>query len=94
MAGDPTKRNQNLYCQYQQEPEHTTEDCRNLKTHLNQLVREGKLSHLLHYSSGRQEQTNVEARRDTLRSPIGTINVILAAPKKTGSHPSRIMSVA
>ena len=52
MASDPTKRNQNLYCQYHQEPGHTTDDCRNLKNHLDQLVREGKLRHLLHHSSG------------------------------------------
>ena len=32
MAGDPMKRNQNLYCQYHQELAHTTEDCRNLGT--------------------------------------------------------------
>ena len=38
MAGNPTKRNQNLYCQYHQEPGHTTDDYRNLKNHLNQLV--------------------------------------------------------
>ena len=94
MAGDLTKRNQNLYCQYHQEPRHTTEDCRNLKNHLDQLVREGKLNHLLHHSSGRQEQTNVETRRDTLRPPIGMINVILAALGRTGSHPSSVMSVA
>ena len=30
MAGDPTKRNQNLYCHYHQEWGHTTEDYRNL----------------------------------------------------------------
>ncbi|XP_050253698.1 uncharacterized protein LOC126699770 [Quercus robur] len=94
MAGNPTKRNQNLYCQYHQKPRHTTEDCRNLKNHLDQLVREGKLNHLLHHSSGQQEQTNVKTRRDTLRPPIGTINVILAALGRTGSHPSRVMLVA
>ena len=52
MAGDPTKRNQNLYCHYHQEQGHTTEDCRNLWDHLDQLVREGKLKSLLHHSSG------------------------------------------
>ena len=38
MAGDPMRHNQNLYCQYHQEHGHTTEDCRNLWDHLNQLV--------------------------------------------------------
>ncbi|XP_030936109.1 uncharacterized protein LOC115961236 [Quercus lobata] len=94
MAKDPMKRNQNLYCQYYQEPGHTIEDCRNLKNHLDQLVQEGKLSHLLYHSSGRQEQTNVKTWRDTLRLPIGTINVILAVPGRTSSYPSRVMSVA
>ena len=52
MAGDPVKRNQNLYCHYHQEQGHTTEDCRNLWDHLDQLVGEGKLKSLLHHSSG------------------------------------------
>ena len=52
MAGDPLKRNQNLYCHYHQDHGHTTEDCRNLWNHLDQLVRKGKLRHLLHLSSG------------------------------------------
>ena len=30
MAGDPSKRNQNLYCHYHQDHRHSTEDCRNL----------------------------------------------------------------
>ncbi|XP_050254982.1 uncharacterized protein LOC126700846 [Quercus robur] len=52
MAGDPSKRNQNLYCAYHQEPGHTTDDCRNLKNHLDRLVQEGKLRHLLHRPEG------------------------------------------
>ncbi|XP_030939985.1 uncharacterized protein LOC115964896 [Quercus lobata] len=80
MAGDPAKRNQNLYCEYHQEPGHTTDDRRNLKNHLDRLIREGKLRHLLHHPVGRQEQTSVEARPSTLRPLIGTINVILTLP--------------
>ena len=95
MVGDPTKRNQNLYCQYHQEPGHTTEDCRNLKNHLDQLVREGKLRHLLHHSSSQQGHANPEAWRDaSLRPLIGTINVILAAPGQTSFCLSKVMSVA
>ena len=52
MTGDPMNRNQSLYCHYHQDHGQTTEDCRNLWDHLEQLVREGKLKQLLHHSSG------------------------------------------
>ena len=38
IAGDSSKRNQSLYCQYHQDYGHTAEDCRNLWNHLDQLV--------------------------------------------------------
>ena len=94
MASDPAKHNQNLYCEYHQELGHTTNDCKNLKNHLDRLVREGKLRHLLHHPVGRQEQSIVETRQSTLRPPIGMINVILAVLGRTGSHPFRVMLVA
>ena len=59
MAGDPVNHNQNLYCHYHQDHGHITEDCRNLWDHLEQLVREGKLKHLLHHSSGREGQSSL-----------------------------------
>ena len=43
IVGNPEKRNRNFYCQYHQDHRHTTEDCRSLWDHLDQLVREGKL---------------------------------------------------
>ena len=61
MAGESTRRNQNFYCQYHQDHGHTTEDCRNLWNYLDQLVREGKLKHLLHHSSGHQSQAHQES---------------------------------
>ncbi|XP_050278250.1 uncharacterized protein LOC126719745 [Quercus robur] len=95
MAGDPSKRNQNLYCHYHPDHGHTTEDCWNLWNHLDQLVREGKLRHLLHPSSGHPGQAMQEPRKDvSLRPPTGTIHVILAAPGRIGSFPSRVLSVA
>ena len=95
MAGDLVNRNQNLYCHYHQDHGHTTEDCRNLWDHLEQLVREGKLKHLLHHSSGRGSQTNSAFHGNAApRPPLGTINIILAAPGRTESCPSKIMSVS
>ena len=80
MAGNPTRRNPSLYCQYHQDQGHTTEECRNLWDHLEQLVQEGKLKELLHHSSGRTEQTGLDPWRDApSRPPLGTINVIFAA---------------
>ena len=33
MGGDPSRRNQSLYCHYRQGKGHTTEDCRTLRDH-------------------------------------------------------------
>ena len=71
------------------------EDCRNLWDHLDQLIREGKLKSLLHHSSGQGNQTSSDSRKNAPSRPLlGTINVIFAPPRRTGSYPSRVMSVA
>ena len=94
MVGDPEKRNRNLYCQYHRDHGHTTEDCRSLWDHLDQLAREGKLKQLLHHSSRLDGQTTSQSERETpSRPPLGTINVIFAAPNRTESCPSKVMSV-
>ncbi|XP_065637271.1 uncharacterized protein LOC136070776 [Quercus suber] len=53
MVGNLKRHNHNLYCQYHQDHEHTTEDCRSLWDHLDQLVCKGRLKQLLHHSSSR-----------------------------------------
>ena len=94
MMRNPEKRNRNLYCQYHQDHGHTTKDCKSLCDHLDQLVREGKLKQLLNHSSGLGSQANSGSQRDIpSRPPLGTFNVIFAAPSRTGSYRSRIMSV-
>ena len=94
MVGNPEKRNHNLYCQNHWDHGHTTEDCRSLWDHLDQLVRKGKLKQLLHHSSGLDGQANPWSERETPSGPpLGTINIIFAAPRRTGSYPSRVMSV-
>ena len=95
MMGNPEKRNRNLFCQYYRDHGHTTEDCRSLWDHLDQLVREGKLKQLLHHSSSLGGQTDTrEERENPSRPPLETINIIFAAPGRTGSCPSKVMSVA
>ena len=95
MVGDPMNRNKNLYCHYHQDHGHTTENCRNLWDHLGQLVRDGRLKHLLHHSSGRRSQSGSAFQGNAAsKPPLGTINVIFAAAGRTGSCPSRVMSVS
>nr|XP_023898056.1 uncharacterized protein LOC112009933 [Quercus suber] len=95
MVGDPMKHNQNLYYQYHRDHGHTTKDCRNLWDHLDQLVREWKLTQLLYHSSGRGSQAGLTFREDASSGPpLGTIHVIFAAPGRTGSCPSRVMYVS
>ena len=101
MVGNPKKRNRNrnrnrnLYCQYHRDHSHTTEECRSLWDHLDQLAQEGKLKQLLHHSSGLGGQTTSRSESETpSRPPLGTINVIFAALGKTRSCPSRVMSMA
>ena len=94
MGGDPVKHNQSLRCQYHKDRGHTIEDCRTLWNHLEQLVREGRLKKFLYHPNGQGGKAGLEPRRDDFsRATFGIINVILAALGRTGSHPSKVMSV-
>ncbi|XP_075633929.1 uncharacterized protein LOC142606470 [Castanea sativa] len=81
MASDPSRRNQNLYCSYHRDKGHTTEQCRVLKDHLEQLVKAGHLKEFL-VETGNQEtgQAN-RLRRNPLPPPLGVIEVIHATPR-------------
>ena len=70
MVGNPKKRNCNLYCQYHQDHGHTTENCRSLWDHLDQLVREGKLKQLLHHSSSLGDKPILGLRERFLQDPL------------------------
>ncbi|XP_075640475.1 uncharacterized protein LOC142612241 [Castanea sativa] len=95
MAGDPLRRNQNLHCHYHQGRGHTTEDCRTLWNHLEQLVKEGRLKKFLYHPNVQGGHSgSVSQGNNSSRPPLGTINVIFAAPSRTGSRPTRVMSMS
>ena len=86
MSGDPSRHNQSLHCQYHQDRGHTTEDCRTLWNHLEQLVKEGKLQQFLYRPNEQGDQSRSGGQGNaSSRPPLGTINVIFAAPGRTGS---------
>ncbi|XP_075675264.1 uncharacterized protein LOC142644565 [Castanea sativa] len=95
MAEDPMKLNQNLHCHYHQDRGHTTEDCRTLWNHLEQLVKEGRLKQFLYRPNGQGGYSgSINQGNNASRPPLGMINVIFATPGRTGSRPSRVMFVA
>ncbi|XP_075633895.1 uncharacterized protein LOC142606427 [Castanea sativa] len=94
MSGDASMRNQNLHCHYHQDKGHTTEDCRTLHDHLNQLIKAGKINHLLAKPNGKGGQQGTRKYWGQAPQPsLGTINVILAQPRGEFGKPSRVMTV-
>ncbi|XP_030939680.1 uncharacterized protein LOC115964524 [Quercus lobata] len=59
MGRDPMKCSQSLHFQYHQKRGHITEDCRTLQSHLEQLVREGKLKQFLYQPGGQGGQAGL-----------------------------------
>ena len=62
---------------------------------MEQLVKIGKLKQFLYQPNEQGSQVGLGVQRDTSTRPLlGTIIVFLAAPRMTGSQPSRVMSIA
>ncbi|XP_075636678.1 uncharacterized protein LOC142608907 [Castanea sativa] len=81
MAGDPSRRNQNLYCTYHRDKGHTTEQCRVLKDHLEQLVKAGHLKEFLSETGNQETGQEGQLCRNPLPPPLGVIEVIHAVPR-------------
>ena len=47
MKGDPNKRNRNKYCRFHRDHGHYTDECFDLKQHIENLIRQGKLRNFL-----------------------------------------------
>ncbi|XP_050263973.1 uncharacterized protein LOC126708215 [Quercus robur] len=79
MGGDPSRRNQNLYCTYHRDKGHTIKQYRVLKDHLGQLVKVGYLKEFVLDSGDRGVGQDTRQRGNPLPPPIGVIEVIHAA---------------
>ena len=47
MKGDPNKCNRNKYCHFHRDHGHDTDKCFDLKQHIKNLIRQGKLRNFL-----------------------------------------------
>ena len=86
MGGDPSRRNQNLYCTYHRDKGHTTEQCRVLKDHLGQLVKAGYLKEFVVDSGNRDAGQGSQQKRNPLPPLLGVIKVIHATPRSINSY--------
>ena len=82
MGGDPSRRNQNLYCTYHRDKGHTTEQCRVLKDHLGKLVKVRHLKDFLLDSRDKVLGQDTRQRGNPFPPPVGVIEVIHVAPEK------------
>ena len=78
MGGDPTHRNQNLYCTYHRDKGHTTKQCWVLKDHLGQLVKARYLKEFMVDSGNWGTEQVAQQRGNPLPLPLGVIEVIHA----------------
>ncbi|XP_023889758.2 uncharacterized protein LOC112001811 [Quercus suber] len=81
MGGDPSRRNQNLYCTYHKDKGHTTEQCRVLKDHLGQLAKAGYLKEFVLDAEDWGTGQGAAKRGNPLSPPLGIIEVIHAPPR-------------
>ena len=83
MGGDPSRRNQNLYCTYHRDKGHTTKQCRVLKDHLGQLVKVGYLKEFVVDLGNQGTRQGAQQRGNPFPFPLGVIEVIHATPRGT-----------
>ena len=79
MGGDPSRRNQNLYCTYHKDKGHTTEQV--LKDHLGQLVKAEYLKEFIVHSRNQGANQGALRKGNPLLLPLEVIEGIHTAPR-------------
>ncbi|XP_038693764.1 uncharacterized protein LOC119991491 [Tripterygium wilfordii] len=84
MSGDPDRRDKKRYCAFHRDVGHMTGECNNLREHLEELARQGKLAKYVKNKAkdGNKTRDNVGRSaacrgQDDNDEPKGTINVII-----------------
>ena len=99
LHSSPNIRDKNKYCQFHKDHGHNTEDCRDLKEQIEELIRKGKLQKYVkkrEYSKFRDDNKNQygSSSRDDdrpsqpLQDVIGEIKTITGGPFSGGSFKS------
>ena len=94
MGGDPSRKNQNLYCTYHRDKGHTTEQCRVLKDHLGQLVKAGHLKEFMVESGNRGPRLEAQQKGNPHPPPLGVIEVIHVVLRGTNTARMRVSTMA
>ena len=83
MVSDPTLLNPNLWCSYHWENGHLTRNCRILKQHLEDLVKEGHLKEYIENKHAKRGPEGSDRKGEKNlgedRGPIGVIDVVQGA---------------
>ena len=94
MGGDPSRRNQNLYCTCHRDKGHTIEQCRVLKDHLGQLVKAGYLKEFVVDFENRDTGHGAQQKGNPLPPPLGVIEVIHATSRGVTITKKGVLTVA
>ncbi|XP_030930788.1 uncharacterized protein LOC115956601 [Quercus lobata] len=85
MGGDPSRRNQNLYCTYHRDRAHTIEQCKE------QLAKVGYLKEFVTDPKNQEVRQGARSRGNPFPPPLGVIEVIHAALRGTQELRRRVV---
>ena len=94
IGGNPSRRNQSLYCTYHRDKGHTPEQCWVLKDHFRQLVKAEYLKEFVVDSGHPVAEQGAACKGNPLPPPLGVIEVIHAVPKGSTMTRRGVLTVA
>ena len=87
MKGDPNKRNRNKYCCFHRDHGHDTDECFDLKQHIENLIRQGKLKSFL--GRNHKDEKLKGKVKESSRPSLGEIRVIIGGSSTGQSSKSK-----